>query len=144
MSKYLIILLILSNLFSQIKFDHGFGIEIADKEDYNIRELVEVNNSYGYGKAHVTFGNITTFYQLRISFKNFEVILDERIYNDRIGLVLAPRMGVFDSELRYTFKELYSIGIAHRCIHPIFTYDSRADLIYGGYNIKLKLHYNMK
>ncbi len=144
MSKYLIILLLITNLFSQIKFDHGFGIEIADKEDYTIKEHIQVGNSSGYREAIGEYGNIATVYQLRSYWKNISIIFDTIIYTKLSNFGLAPITSLFDSEIRYSFKEFYSISLEHRCVHPIINDGKRYDLIYGGYNIKLKLHYNME
>ncbi len=141
MSRYLILLLLLSSLFAQIKFDHGFGLEIADAEDYIIDEYVEYK---GYKRAIGRFGNITPVYQLRGNWKNIDIILDTKIYTELGKFTLLPIVSLFDSEIKYNFDKFYSVSLAHRCIHPMKNYAEQRDLIYGGYNIKLKLHYNMK
>ena len=137
MSKYLITLLLISNLFSQITFDSGVGIEIADIEDYS------VNDNDGNWLSYTEFGNIMFLTQLRLDYNNFDIISDTKVYT-KLDETFAPSLAIFDTELGYNFNK-FRIAFSHRCAHPIISLsDKKSIQISGGYDIKLKLHYNIK
>jgi len=135
--KYLIALLLISCTFAQINFDTGVGIEVADLEDY-------VTNDYrGYQLSHTELGNVMFLTQLRLGYKNFDVILDTKLYTKLEG-TFSPSLAIFDSEVGYNLKK-FRVALAHRCAHPVITLsDTKSIKVSGGYDFKLKLHYNVK
>jgi len=140
--KYLLLILLLTTtLIGQINFGYGIGLELSDSEDYEIRESMYDGIAYRQAVGHLSGTTFLT--QLRADYKKFRIIADTKIYATLNNGWFNPTVALFDSEFQYLVNDKIKIGLAHRCIHPLLTVDSRTDLIYGGYDFKLKLHYNI-
>ena len=135
--KYIIILLLLNCVFAQLKFDSGVGVEIADIEEYSTA------NYNGECLSYTELGNVMFLTQLRLNYKRFDIISNTNVYTF-FDKTFLPSLIMFDSELGYNFNQ-FRIAIVHRCAHPIISIrNKKAIQISGGYDVKLKLHYNIK
>ena len=135
--KYIIILLLLNCVFAQVKFDSGVGVEIADIEEYSTA------NYNGECLSYTELGNVMFLTQLRLEYKNFNIISNTKIYTIING-IFSPSFAVFDSEIGYNLNK-FRVAVAHRCAHPIIDVSNKKSIqISGGYDVKLKLHYNIK
>ncbi len=120
--------------YSQVKLESGFGLTYCSNEEYRVNDLT------------FNFNKITALNQLRLERKEFSLISNIAVMFDRTKekITFTPSLASFDLELRY-IKGRFVFSVAHRCVHPIATYKKPLEFsIYGGYNAKFRILYNVK
>ena len=132
--KLLVLLLAFQCAVAQISL--GVGVEVSDDEGYTWLEKSV--------RHEIRIDKTMFLTQLRLEYKRFMLVSDTRIYAGLDGLTFSPSLAVFDTELRYKINDLFKIGLAHRCVHPILSEWYNQERLYGGYTTKLKLHYNIQ
>jgi hypothetical protein len=119
---------------SQIKLESGFGLTYCGKEVYKVNETT------------FSFNKVTAINQMRLEKDNFSLVSNIAVMMDRTErkITFTPSLAIFDLELRYFYNK-FIFSVAHRCVHPISTSSKPLEFeIYGGYDLKFKLLYNIK
>lgn len=119
---------------AQVTLESGFGLAYSPAEKYKVDS-----------KAF-SLDNITALNQMRLKYSNFMLVSNITVMMQRTPqkLTFAPSLASFDLELIYV-KNKFTFVLAHRCVHPISVYSKPlAFEIYGGYNVKVKMLYNIK
>lgn len=137
MNKLIIILLftlIYGGCFSQVKLESGFGLTYSAKEEYLVDNKI------------FSLNGITALNQMRLTRRNVSLVSNISILMKKTKgkITFTPSLASFDLELRY-YLEKITFSISHRCIHPVSTFSKPIEFeIYGGYDLKFKILYNIK